>query len=45
MNDNEKCMFANVIFKKGLHLYFRALFKVICILHARNWIPNKFEST
>ena len=43
MNENEKRMFANFLFKKGLYLYFRALFKLICILHAKNLLPNKFE--
>lgn len=45
LGDNEKCMFSNIIFKKGLYLYFRALFKLMCILHSRKLIPNKFEDT
>lgn len=36
-------MFTNIIFKKGLHNYFRALFNIITILHARKLLENKFE--
>jgi hypothetical protein len=45
MNDNQKKMFANIIFKKGLYTYFRALFHILCILHAKKLIEDKFEET
>lgn len=45
MNDNEKKMFANIIFKKGLHLYCRAIFNLLCMLHNKKLIDNKFVST
>lgn len=45
LNENEKALFINIIFKKGLHLYFRSLFRVICILHADNFVENKFAET
>lgn len=42
LNENEKKMFANIIFKKGLHLYSRALFNIICMLHHKKLVENKF---
>lgn len=45
LNDNEKVLFTNVIFKKGLNFYFRALFKIICILQGDNLLENKFADT
>ena len=45
LNDNEKSMFANVMFKNILHLYFRALFNIIVVLHNKKLVENRFEET
>lgn len=45
LTDNEKMMFAGVIFKNGLHLYFRSIFNLLTILHHKKLIANKFEET
>lgn len=45
MNENSKKMFTNIIFKKGLHIYFRAAFYIVCLLHAKKLLQNKFEET
>lgn len=42
MNENQLRMLANLIFHKGQYLYFRALFKTICVLHNRKLFDNKF---
>ena len=35
MTENAKKMFADIFFKSGLRNYFKALFKLVCVLHAR----------
>ena len=45
MNENSKRMFADIIFKQALHLYSRSLFRIICLLHHRNLVPNPFEAS
>lgn len=43
MSDNSKKMFADIFFKRALHLYFGALFKLISVLHNRKHLENQFE--
>lgn len=38
MSENQLKMFANFLFRKGQYLYFRAIFKTFCILHAKKLI-------
>lgn len=43
LTDNGKKMFADIFFKKGLACYFRALFKLVCVLQNRKFVQNRFE--